>query len=950
MSGECRRPVVPPVAWFATCLWVGAAAGELLGSGLVTAAASAGLATVAGAVILRRRGGRVALVTAGLVAGVLLSAMQGAQLARQMETALGCGARTWSGDVEADPVSGTFGASVRVRVRGGPLDGARVRVGWPENVQVPELGQSVRFAAVLKPVDTKEPWGRRSARAGVCATGNAWKASVVGWKEGAAGPLFRWRATTLARMHRLRGAGADLAEGIVLGDRRRLIGTDTEQDFQVLGLTHLVAVSGSHLALACGAVAFLGTLMHVPRRPLVVATMLAGAAYALVTGMPYSALRSLMMLAVGGISQLIGRRGQGVASLAVAVVAVLVLEPWSVFDIGLQLSVLAVGALLLFGELSTAWVSSAFPARFRGLVEPLSLTLAAQVATVPVVATSFGIFSVLAPLANAIAGPLVSLALLLGLGGAVLGIVLPELGWAAMKAASAVLGAASWLAGLLASLPGAAVAFDCGWYASALVLGIATLLWVWWPLPRSSTAGRRFVAAAVCGSMMLSLGPAPPRRAVVRVLDVGQGDAILVQDGGRSMLVDTGPDAATLRRALSRTGIRRLDAVVLTHAHDDHTGGMPALDAVSEIGWIGVPDLGEDGPLAPGFNVPERSSAEVRFLEAGDSWQLGQTRVSVLWPAGDHRDTLGTNDTSVVLLVDSGEFEMVLTGDAEGHVQQQLLAADALHEVEVLKVPHHGSTNGLTKEALNAWSPQVACISVGTGNDFGHPSAAALAMLREQGVRVARTDHTGTITIEVGEYGYRIEDRSPTACGSPGNGDARTVRETMGAISQGVGSTGIVCRAKGTCGRQDRGSQTGLSHLRRRRVASRARPPPIARPHRARCGSRLQLRGVPGGERRPARGGCRCEHASVRLGPPTRRRSRRRQDGCRQSGGSRRVREGSGPNGMCRSRRTEDAARLEVVQGGRRSRWRRGVQGASPERVCIVGRGSLRVAGPADEG
>lgn len=865
MTVECTRPVVPPVAWFAACLWAGAVAGERAAPiALICAAVAAGVVGAA-AILLHGRGGRLALVSAGLVAGMLVSAMQGAQLARQMETARECGARTWSGEVEADPVSGAFGPSVRVCVRGGPLDGARVRVGWPLDAPIPELGQRVRFSAVLRPVDTDESWGRRSARAGVCASGNAWKASVDGWKDGVTGALFRWRARTLARMHGLQGPGADLAEGIVLGDRRRLIGTDTEQDFQVLGLTHLVAVSGSHLALACGAVAFLGTLLRLPRRPLVIATLAAGAAYALVTGMPYSALRSLMMLAVGGIAQLVGRRGQGVASLAVAVVGVLVLEPWSVFDIGLQLSVLAVGALLLFGELSTAWVSAAVPARWRAVVEPLSLTLAAQAATVPVVATSFGIFSVLAPVANAIAGPLVSLALLLGLGGAVLGIALPELGWVAMKMASAVLGAASWLAGSLASLPGAAVAFDCGWLASVLVVCAGTVLWVWWPLPGSTRAGRRFVAAVVCGSLMLSLGPAPPQQAIVTVLDVGQGDAILVRDGGRSMLVDTGPDAATLRRALAGTGVRRLDVVVLTHAHDDHTGGMPALDTVSEIGWIGVPDLGEEA-LAPGFNVPERASADVRSLEAGDTWQLGRTRVSVLWPAGARREALGTNDTSVVLLVESGEFDMVLTGDAEGHVQEQLLAAGALHEVEVLKVPHHGSTNGLTGDALRAWSPQVACISVGTGNDFGHPSGAALAMLQEQGVRVVRTDRTGTITVEVNEHGYRVEGRSPVACISPPDGDEAAVRETMCGITQAVASIGDVCRTKGACGGQDRGSQAGLPDLRRRGATPRARPPPTARPHRERCGPRLQLRGFPGGKRRSARCGRRGEHAALCLG------------------------------------------------------------------------------------
>lgn len=841
LIAECSRVPIPPIGWFAVSMWAGAVAGERVGPGAAPVVACA-ICALAGMVrLVRGRTGRLVLVAAGLVAGVLVSAMQGAQLQRQMGVALEAGARSWSGIVEADPMSGSFGPSVRVRVQTGPLDGARVRIGWPEDEQIPELGQTVRFSAVLKPVLIDEPWGERAARAGVCATGNAWKASVTGWKDGAAGHLYRWRAEALERMHGLGGQGADLAEGIVLGDRRRLIGTATEQDFQVLGLTHLVAVSGSHLALACGAVAFLGTQLRVPKRPLLVATVAAGAAYALVTGMPYSALRSLLMLAVGGLAQLMGRRGQGVASLSVAVVAVLVLEPWSVFDIGLQLSVLAVGALLLFGGLSSVWVSAAFPAPLQRLVEPLALTLAAQTATVPVVASSFGLFSVLAPLANAVAGPLVSLALLVGLAGAVAGVVLPDAGMTAMKISAAVLGVTAWMAGRMASLPGAAIALEGGWIASAMVLGVGALVWVRWPLPKSAAEGRRFVAVILCGSLALSLGPAPPRRATITVLDVGQGDAILVQDGGRSMLVDVGPDAATLRRALSATGVRRLDVVVLTHAHDDHTGGMPALDAVAEIGWVGVPEVGEDEPPGRGFNLPDGSPFDVRLLEAGASWQLGRTQVRVLWPDGEKREDLDTNDTSVVLLVDCGEFEMVLTGDAESHVQEQLLDARAVDKVEVLKVPHHGSTNGLTAEALEVWSPQLACISVGKGNDFGHPSGITLEMLREAGVRIVRTDVSGDIKIVVNEHGYRLDSGSGTAEAGPADGDTRAVRERMGGDSEEVTSIIVVNGTKGVCGSQDRGSQARVPHLRGRGVAPRARAPTSAGPYRPRRRPRFQL-------------------------------------------------------------------------------------------------------------
>lgn len=832
MMAEVCRPSLPPVAWFAGFVWAGCVAAEVVCTRTGSLAVVVGACAVLAGLAMRAKRGRrtvALLVWCGLLVGLAVSGARWQALQQQRSIANDTGAREWSGVVEADPTIGTYGPVVRVRVSGGPLHGARVRIAWPPDEDVPDLGRTVRFSAILKRLPSDEPWAARMLRSGVCASGTAWTAETGEWRTGHLGGLYAWRARVLRRMHKVPGPGGDLLEGIVLGDRRRLLGTPADQDFRVLGLTHLVAVSGSHLALACAAVALMCRALRLPRRVAVPATVLAGAAYAVVTGLPYSALRSLLMLVVVGVGSLIGRRSDGLAALSVGVIAVLVIEPWATFDVGFQLSVLAVGALLVFGGLASAWMSAGLPRWTQPASEPLGLTLVAQAVTAPVIVSTFGMVSVLAPVANALVGALVSLALLLGLSGALGGGVAPPAGSLLLQAATAVLGATAWLASRMATVPGAAVAVAGSWWLPLLVILATAAVWAAWPVPKAPRTARRLLAAVLCGSVWLSLGPAPVNRSTLTVLDVGQGDAVLVQDSGRSMLVDAGPNEQSMRQALARTGLRAIDVLVLTHAHDDHTGGAAALGGLVELGWIGVPV----GPAADGVEEPfpipvSLAGTAVRALKAGDEWRVGRLRVRVLWPTADLAPDITTNDTSVVLMVSRGGFDAVLTGDAEEATQRGMGEEGLLTPIELLKVPHHGSVNGLTAEALRIWEPRTALISVGAGNDFGHPSSATLELLRHEGVSVVRTDQCGDIVVQVNDKGYRVRtQRTATEHGAPLIFHARMVQPSRMHIvpahrcynhSQG-----------GARGRSVAGvPEARLSHLRRRGAVARPRAPPTA--------------------------------------------------------------------------------------------------------------------------
>lgn len=752
------RPALPAVGWIAAGLWIGIVLAEWAAwharSELLVAL---GAVCLMSALVTARNGSPVSLWLAGLITGLALGWLAwGAldQVATQLERAP---ATRYSGECISDSKNSEFADRTVVVLDTRPP--VRVEVAW-EKGTAPEAGTRVSFSGQMRP-DERDEWARRRHRSGVARAIRARGLTVSGWSgsvKGRAGPI-RQRATELVRG--VQGPGGDLLAGVALGDRRRLTGTPTEEDFRTAGLTHLVAVSGSHLVVVAALVGWLAGALKLRRSWALVFIALLGGCYVVITGVQPSAARAWMMACIVGLAGPGGRRSDALAALGVAACCMLVSRPFAAFDMGFQLSVAAVAGLVVFARLTQTWLVCAAPRQLAFLAEPLAVTVTAQLATLPLIASSFGSVSVVAPVSNLVAAPLIPVVLMFGIVGLLVSVLSTQAGLLVLGVAGWVGGVVADLAGWFAGLPWAAVPLEFD-SRTALVGGalLAAVTWASWP--RASRARARLGTALTCLALVVYVvGPRPPDGAVLVVMDVGQGDAILLRDGPSAILIDAGAEPAVLRDALRRNGVSRLDIFLVTHFHDDHYGGAAALRHGVTVKRVLV--TADDPTLVPddvrGLKVP------IELVSAGDTLTVGGLRCDVVSPAGDVEDP-ATNESSVVMIVQSRTRNVLLTGDAEAPVLEPLVRAGILSHLDVFKVGHHGSRPSVTPALLEALTPRVALVSVGAGNRYGHPNPEAMSHLSASGIEVRRTDLEGDLTVPLDEPSTKGSDKTANAAPS----------------------------------------------------------------------------------------------------------------------------------------------------------------------------------------
>jgi competence protein ComEC len=544
--------------------------------------------------------------------------------------------------------------------------------------------------------------------------------------------------------HAVRKAPPDpqaLVPALVDGDDSRLR-QQVRDEFRRAGLTHLLAVSGTNLTIVLMLALVVARASGIGRRRLLVVGFLAVAGFVLLARPDPSVVRAAAMGTVGLVAVAVGGQS-GLRTLTTAMLALLFIDPWLAVSAGFVLSVCATGGILLAANPLAARLSRWMP---PWCALALAVPLAAQWACLPAVVALSGEVSMVGIAANVVAAPLVAPATVAGLVGGLLDLLNGDLalvpGTLAAWCAAGIVAIAHHAAGLA----GAAIPWQAPWWVLLIVLPL-----VGYGLWRVADQPMVVVGLVIGLSLGLVRPPQigwPPDGWLMVACDVGQGDATVVRAGPSSgLLVDAGPDPLSVDGCLRRLHIDRLPLVVITHAHADHLAGWAGATRGRTVGRVLRGPSG--GPGTP--------------VVAGDRLRLGPLGIEAVWPSVDdtapeRSDGTGMNNASVVLRITTRGVVLLLAGDVETEAQDAIVASGMLIDADVVKFPHHGSGRQ-SPEFLRAVGASLATISVGKGNDYGHPDPSALDLLEQGGTTWRRTDRDGDIAITLEDGHLRVVTR-----------------------------------------------------------------------------------------------------------------------------------------------------------------------------------------------
>jgi competence protein ComEC len=662
------------------------------------------------------------------------------------------------------------GEQAVLRIRSAPPRG-----GWPG------VGEIAGLRGEIAPLGRFDAYQRRRGAFAAIDAFALWRTGAR--RGGLAGVLDSARRRAESGLERgLHAPEAALLRGMVLGQDER-IADAVRTDFQRSGLAHILAVSGQNVMLLATLVLAAGALTGLGLRARLLLALALIAVYVPLAGAGPSIQRAGVMGAAGLAATLAGRPASRWYAVGLAAAVTLALNPLAAGDPGWQLSFAAVVALLALGPPLRAVLSRRLPGP---LADVAAITIAATLGTAPLMAFHFERISIVSLPANLLAAAAIAPVMWLGMLAAAAAQLAPVLALPFTLPCAPLLAFIAAVAHAAAAAPAAVATAHLGSPAALAlayaVLGAAAAVTgrLWRALNARGAAGGLLgpcrspsarPLAAVATLLVLAAGvavararagPGPPRpgELVVSFLNVGQGDATLLQLDGRSALFDTGPPDGPILARLAAAGVQRLDVLVLTHAQADHEGAAPAV--IARFRPRAVLDGGAGWPSTVQRALPAAVAATASravAAHAGQVLRLGRLRLRLLWPPAPGpgwRPDGDANLRAVVALTSYGSFDLLLPADAESDVTLPL----GLPHVEALKVAHHGSADEGLALQLRRLTPRVAVIEVGRGNTYGHPTAQALAALRAV-PHVLRTDRDGTVRLHVRGAAMTIERLGP---------------------------------------------------------------------------------------------------------------------------------------------------------------------------------------------
>lgn len=560
------------------------------------------------------------------------------------------------------------------------------------------------------------------------------------------------------------GWGAQLVPGLAVGDTT-LVTAELDTAMKNASLSHLTAVSGANCAIITGIVLTAGRTLRLRRAVRIAFAVLFLAMFVtLVTPEP-SVLRAAVMSSVTMIATLTARKGAGVATLALAILVLLILDPWQAQHLGFVLSVFATAGIILFTEPIVHWLRRWMP---NWLALVFAVPIAAQLVCQPAIILMQPTLPTYGVVANVLAAPAAPLATVLGLLACLL---LPMLPWLGEFAVLLSWWPASWIAHIAEvtdSLPAAQLPWLPGWVGALLLATIvATVLVALYGrkgVQRQSVYTARWIAASLAVSLLVAIAIVRPVTVMallpphwrIFACDVGQGDAVLIRGNAGIMLIDTGIDPKLIDECLDLLAISRIDVLVLTHDDKDHVGGVSGVIERVETAIVSP----SPEPSRPVVDVLQAARVETVIGDRGMHGRLGDVHWQILWPAPGKK-VASTNDASLIVRVNAPELSALFLGDLGEQAQRALMRTTKLEPVDIVKVAHHGSADQ-SSELYQTLSASYGIISVGAKNGYGHPTTKLLDVLRRTETLPLRTDTQGALAIARDADGkWRLWGRSP---------------------------------------------------------------------------------------------------------------------------------------------------------------------------------------------
>lgn len=535
--------------------------------------------------------------------------------------------------------------------------------------------------------------------------------------------------------------------------------------FTITGIVHILSVSGSHISLLAAVMAWLGSFFRLPQLVRAMLVVLAIAAYSLLAGLVPPVIRSALMGGLSFLALALNREKDARRLLIFTGLLMLIVSPLLLFHISFQLSFAATAGLL--------YVAPVVRARLQRMHVPsslaagLSITFAAQAATLPILAWYFNQLSLSSFLANLVVVPIVEFIIIVGIAAGVAAFVLPFAGKLAYAGDSLLLGAVYEMTSWMASLPGSRIWIPSFSWQAVLIYYAALSLFVckepWRHRILDEFYARKACLAAVC-VLFLAVGTgyrlSQADLMTLAAIDCGQGDALLLRTPhGKTVLFDSGGEREgnepgafnTGQRVilpyLRHYGIHELNAIFLTHAHADHAGGAGAVLRTMPVGRVYTADEGREAyAQSMGIGSADALLQKLQPAQEGQSFDLDGVRIEVVFaPPSSGKGAASGNEASNVYRIVYGEASFLITGDLTKEREEMILKKGKDIRCTVLKVGHHGSNTSSSEAFLQTAAPRYAVICVGAGNRFGHPKPEVLERLKGLGIKILRTDQNGEI-------------------------------------------------------------------------------------------------------------------------------------------------------------------------------------------------------------